>query len=47
MTSDFFMTIRQHQEFTLSPFLSALVMDELNRDIHYQIPRCILFDDNR
>ena len=44
-TSDFSITIGLHQGFALSPFLFAIVMDELTRTIHDGIPWCMLFAD--
>ena len=38
ITSDFSITIRLHQETVLSPFLFAIVMDELTRAIQDEIP---------
>jgi len=46
ITSDFSITIGLHQEFALSPFLFAIVMDELTRAIQDEIPWCILFADD-
>ena len=44
--SDFSITIGLHQESALSPFLFAIVMDELTRAIQNEIPWCILFADD-
>jgi len=46
ITSDFSITIGLHQGSTLSPFLFAIVMDELIRAIQNEIPWCILFVDD-
>ena len=46
ITSDFFITIGLHQESTLSPFLFAIVMDELTRAIQNEISWCMLFADD-
>jgi hypothetical protein len=45
-TNDLPITIGLHQGSALSPYLFALVMDEVTRDIQYGIPWCILFADN-
>jgi hypothetical protein len=42
-TNDFPINIGLHQESALSPYLFALVMDEVTRDIQGGIPWCILF----
>jgi phage gp37-like protein len=44
-TNDFSINIRLHQESALSPYLFALVMDEVTRDIQDGIPWCMLFAD--
>jgi len=46
ITSDFSITIGLHQESALSPFLFAIVMDELTRAILDDIPWCMLFADD-
>jgi hypothetical protein len=45
-TNDFPINIRPHQGLALSPYLFALVMDEVTRDIQGGIPWCILFADD-
>jgi hypothetical protein len=45
-TSDFSINIGLHQGSALSPYLFALVMDEVTRDIQGGIPWCILFIDD-
>jgi hypothetical protein len=45
-TSDFPIKIGLHQGSTLSPYLFALVMDEVTRDIQGSIPWCMLFADD-
>ena len=42
----FLITIGLHQGSTLSPFLFAIVMDELTRAIQDEIPWCMLFADD-
>ena len=44
-TTDFPISIGLHQGSALSPYLFALVMDEVTRDIQGDIPWCILFAD--
>ena len=46
ITSDFSITIGLHQGSVLSPFLFAIVMDELTKSIQDEIPWCILFADD-
>jgi len=46
ITSNFSITTRLHQGSTLSPFLFAIVMDELTRAIQDEIPWCMLFADD-
>ena len=46
ITSDFFITSGLHQGSALSPFLFAIVMDELTRAIQDEIPQCMLFVDD-
>jgi hypothetical protein len=45
-TNDFPINIRLHQVSVLSPYLFALVMDEVTRDIQSGIPWCMLFADD-
>jgi hypothetical protein len=45
-TNDFSINIGLHQGSALSPYLFALVMDEVTRDIQGGIPWCILFADD-
>ena len=45
-TTDFAINIGLHQGSTLSPYLFALVMDEVTRDIQGYIPWCMLFADD-
>jgi hypothetical protein len=45
-TNDFPINIGLHQESALSPYLFALVMDEVTRDIQGGIPWCMLFADD-
>ena len=40
------MTIGLHQGSTLSPYLFALIMDELTAHIQEEVPWCILFADD-
>jgi hypothetical protein len=44
--NDFPINIRVHQGLALSPYLFALVMDEVTRDIQGAIPWCMLFADD-
>jgi hypothetical protein len=44
-TNDFSINIGLYQGSSLSPYLFALVMDEVTRDIQGSIPWCILFAD--
>ena len=43
LTDEFPITIGVHQESTLSQFLFAIVMDEITKSIHEDIPWCMLF----
>jgi hypothetical protein len=45
-TNDFPINIGLHQGSALRPYLFALVMDEVTRDIQGGIPWCILFADD-
>jgi hypothetical protein len=45
-TNDFPINIGLRQVSALSPYLFALVMDEVTRDIQGGIPWCMLFADN-
>jgi hypothetical protein len=45
-TNDFSINIGLHQESALSPYLFALVMDDVTRDIQGGIPWCMLFTDD-
>ena len=44
-TSEFPIIVRLHQEFALSPYLFALVIDKLTRQILDDVPCCMLFVD--
>jgi hypothetical protein len=45
-TNDFSINIGLHQGSALSPYLFALMMDEVTRDIQGGIPWCMLFADD-
>ena len=45
-TDDFSIRIGLHQGSALSPYLFALVMDEVTRNIQWDIPWCMLFADD-
>jgi hypothetical protein len=44
--NDFPINIGLHQGSTLSPYLFALVMDEVTKNIQCGIPWCMLFTDD-
>jgi hypothetical protein len=44
-TNDFLINIGLHQGSALSPYLFALVIDEVTRDIQCGLPWCMLFAD--
>ena len=47
METDYFLIrIGLHQGLALSPYLFALAMDEVTRDIQGDIPWCMLFADD-
>ena len=46
LTDEFLITIRVRQGSFLSHFLFAIVMDEITKSIHEDIPWCILFVDD-
>ena len=45
-TGEFTVTIGMHQGSAPSPYLFALIMDELTIHIQQEIPWCILFEDD-
>ena len=46
LTDEFSITIGVHQGSTLSHFLFVIVMDEITKSIHEDIPWCMLFADD-
>ena len=46
LANEFLITIEVHQGSTLSYFLFAIVMDEITKSIHENIPWCMLFADD-
>ena len=46
LTDKFSIIIGVHQRSTLSPFLFAIVLDEITKSIHEDIPWCMLFADD-
>ena len=46
ITSDFSIIIGLHQGSALSPFLFAIVINELTRALQDEIPWCMLFADD-
>ena len=46
LTDEFSITIALHQGLTLSPFLCAIIMDEITKSIHEDISWCMLFADD-
>ena len=46
LTDEFSITIREHQGSTLSPFLFTIVINEITKSIHEDIPWCMLFVDD-
>ena len=45
-TNDFTIIVGLHQGFALSPYLFALVMDELTRHMQDKVPWCMFFADD-
>ena len=46
LTDEFPITIGVHQGSTLSPFLFVIIMDEITKRFHEEIPWCMLFADD-
>ena len=46
VTNDFPVGIGLHQDSTISPFFSSLVMNELTKGIQGEVPWCMLFADD-
>ena len=46
MTYEFPITIGVHQRSALSHFLFVVVMDEIMKSLHEEIPLCMLFADD-
>ena len=46
MTDEFPITIGVHQRSALSHFLFVVVMDEIMKSLHEEIPLCMLFADD-
>ena len=45
-TNSFSIIVGLHQGFALSPYIFALVMDELTRHMQNKVPWCMLFADD-
>ena len=46
LMDEFLITIRVHQGSTLSLFLFAIVMDEITKSFHDEIPLCMFFAED-